>query len=184
MQNGVKRRTSPTTRSIESADDATVCCRLRLNPHLLPSKPVPTIECRVTARSAVFASPTIEWRLTRPTRLTVADRNTKKKTANRANRSESIREDSRDSSFFRLLYRPVTFNLMALNHYPAAYSAANFSTNSVYSPSSELQEIDPPPIPSMLRLQNGRPSPVPRFLPEVTKILKIFSNWSLGMPGP
>jgi len=30
--------------------------------HLLPSKPVPTIECRVTARSAVFASPTIEWR--------------------------------------------------------------------------------------------------------------------------
>jgi len=83
-------------------------------------------------------------RLTRPTRLTVADRNTKKKTANRANRSESIREDSRDSSFFRLLYRPVTFNLMALNHYPAAYSAANFSTNSVYSPSSELQEIAPP----------------------------------------
>jgi len=32
--------------------------------------------------------------------LAVAGRNTKKKTTNRANRRESIREDSRDSSFF------------------------------------------------------------------------------------
>jgi len=48
-------------RSIESADDAAVCRRLGLNPHLLPSKPVRTIECRARARSTVFASPTIEW---------------------------------------------------------------------------------------------------------------------------